>query len=342
MDLFNVSEARISLDEIARINDVSLSTVYRVIRNAGKIRTPRHDRLRLMLANAGYLSRPDRVAGAILLVTDVQLSAHGLVLLNFLREMCEQSGIETILAWPATYAAELKRRSIAGIIALTAIDCPAAFPCVFLNRRDRFHRHSMVVQNLEESALLLLDTLREIGHTRIGFFEETGQSLQFRYLQGGLLELGPLCEIAGLEWHPEWYFRHEISDLTHFEVCRAAADYFATLKDRPEVLVMRSDLSAVTIAQEWRRSGIEVPRDIQLAACDDSLQWPLTVDRQQDAVYSTITSFRPVPMYCASMPLREMAATALELLQARLKNPRFVSRQVVFQPEVKLYEPQTK
>ncbi len=342
MELFNLSEPRITLEEIATANQVSLSTVYRVLRGACKTRVPRHDRVRLMLANAGYLQHGARVAGVVMIVASDYTTSHSRALVEFLRELCEKSGIETLLTLPTSLRSELRRRPVAGIVSLSNAMMPEDLevPCIYLNCRDPQGVHSAVVQSLDESILVVLRYLRDKGFTKFGLFEEINMRRFLNFLKVGSVDIGHLFAVAGVELNPGWYFRSPITSASHMETCQAAAEYFAGLKERPEVLVCRGELTAVTVAGFLGKRNIHAPQDICFAASEDSLHWPWPSEDGSDYIYNTVVnSYSRVPMILRRTPLREMAAAALELLQNALRNPKYPARQVEICSQVEEYEP---
>lgn len=339
MTSYKITENRLSLKEIADANAVSLATVYRVINGTGKVHSPRHDRLRMMLGNAGYMNVPAPLAGAILLAVPPTLSSHAIALINFLRAECDRVKIDSVMTLCSNLGVELTRRQAIGVIALAEVDCPPGTPCVYLNLRDGVRRHSAVVQELADNFFGMLCFLRDRGFRRIGFFDDLARSgATHFFLKRGSYDIEQLFDYAGMPYDPALVWREQISTSNHFEVCRHAAEFFVSQPRLPEVILSQGDVSMVTIARFLRERGVTAPRDLRFAACDDSLCWPLP-DRSYIAAseidaWHNILAEADMPIFVNRSPLEAMARMVLDLLQERIRNPEAVIRQILLQHPV--------
>lgn len=338
METSGILKQHISINEIAEANEVSLSTVYRVMRGAEKNRNPRHRRVRAMLANAGYLPGSKQIFSPLLLVAMPGLSAHNYALINFVREICERNGIELILSLFNTYEQEVRSRPISGIISLTEINCPPDVPCVYLNIRDMTGRHSAVCVNHFQNILKIFNYVKSLGFRRIGYFNDYRQLYRQRYLKSGLISLQMLYELSNLEFKEELIYAEQISLETHHAACRRAAEYFVCLKPRPEAVIMHGDIYAPSFIQSTRELGVRVPEEICVAAVDDSANYQLPHDSADDPVViqlsDEINKSKNISVIHAATPLREMAEAAIDLLKEHIKNPDFRARQIIIEPGI--------
>lgn len=338
METSGILKQHISINEIAEANKVSLSTVYRVMRGAGKNHNPRHLRVRAMLANAGYLPGNKQIFSPLLLVALPGLSSHNFALINFIREICEKNGIELILSLFNTYEQELRSRPISGVISLTEINCPPDVPCVYLNIRDMTGRHSVVCVDHFQNILKIFNYVKSLGFRRIGYFNDYKQLNRQRYLKSGLISLQMLYELNNIEFKPEMIYDEQLSPETHHAACRRAAEYFASLKPRPEAVIMHGDIYAPSFIQAIRELGVRVPEEICVAAVDDSAKYPLPHDSTDDPfvvqLSAEINQSKNISVIHAVSPLREMAEAAVDLLKEHIRNPEFRAQQVTIEPGI--------
>ncbi|MEI8247061.1 MAG: LacI family DNA-binding transcriptional regulator [Lentisphaerota bacterium] len=338
METSGILKQHISINEIAEANEVSLSTVYRVMRGAEKNRNPRHLRVRAMLANAGYLPGSKQIFSPLLLVALPGLSSHSFALINFIRNICAKNGIELILSLFNTYEQELRSRPISGIISLAEIDSPSDVPCVYLNIRDITGKHSSVCVNHFQNILNIFTYVKSLGFRRIGYFSDYQQLSRQRYLKCGLISLPMLYELSNLEFNQELIYDEQLSPETHHAACHRAAEYFARLKPRPEAVIMHGDIYAPSFIQAIQELGVRVPEEICVAAVDDSAKYPLPHDSTDDPLViqlsTEISRSKNISIIHAVSPLREMAEAAVDLLKEHIRDPGFGARQVTIEPGI--------
>ncbi len=321
----------ISINEIAEVNGVSLSTVYRVMRGAGKTRNPKHLRVRSMLANAGYLSENERTYSPLLLVAQPGLTTHSHAMISHLQKICEQSGIELIFSILSTYKQELRRRLIAGIISLTEIDeLPPEIPCVYLNLRDLENRHSAVCVDLFQNAIKVFKYLRGKGYRRIGYLSDHLNLSFYKYLKHGVTSARAIYEFSGCEYSDELVFAENMKTETHHIFCQHAAAYFAALRPMPDAVVLYGDIYNKGFSHEMANLGIRIPGDLCLAAVDDSGKWPMPAGRADEFEINIRNEFADTaPIISARAPLPEMVEAAVNVLKEHIMNPGMCPRQII-------------
>ncbi len=320
----------ISINEIAEVNGVSLSTVYRVMRGAGKTRNPKHLRVRTMLANAGYLSGNERTYSPWLLVMSTKLTTHSYAMMNRLQEICRHAGIELIFTFPNNLANEIRQRRVTGILNLSEVSVPAEIPCVYLNIRDSELKHSAVYVDHFQNALKIFQLLKKMGYRRIGYVIDNLKLPYFRYLKHGMPFVPYLYEYNSLEYAPELVFAEETTSKSHDAFCQHAAAHFAAMKSRPDAVVLYGDVYARSFIGELKNFGID---KLMIAAVDDSAKWPLPNDVTEDfglpQPYDDYNDGEELPIICTRLPLQEMVESAVELLKKQIMNPDLPPRQVI-------------
>jgi DNA-binding LacI/PurR family transcriptional regulator len=123
---------------------------------------------------------------------------------------------------------------------------------------------------------------------------------------------------AGLE--PEFIY-YPLSQDQRLLVRRLIQDYVGQY-GRPEAIFCHSDDAALGIYRGLCDLGVRVPADVALVGCDgiqdtEYLECPLTTIRQ---------------------PVAEMCATAWQLLERRLADPKAVCQEVVLKPNLVIRE----
>lgn len=331
------SNHHMSLEEIARVAGVSLSTAYRVLRGNVKTRHPRHDQLRMLLANAGYLASHYALNGPVLLVTSLLQTSHGFSLLNLTRELCESAGIETIIVLDNTIESELRRRRVGGVITLEPVVIPADIPAVYLNLRDPSGTHVSICTDTFVSMLDLLRYLTKLHCRRIGIFYPQRVNTALEYWKCGVWDAELLYSMAGLPYDPNLIQRDVIDTTTHFEVCSKAAKHFARLPDPPDAIVASGDLYLLTMADEWRNDGFSGLNKIIMAAGDDTLRWPLSPSNNVPTDHLTWERFGHIcnrRLLRMRFPLQEMAHTAVDSLRRQYREPDSCARTLILHMQI--------
>lgn len=326
-----------SLEEIAQAAGVSLSTAYRVLRGSVKTRHPRHDRLRMLLSNAGYMASNYALNGPVLLITSLHQSSHGFSLLNLTRELCEGVGIETIIVLDNTVETEIRRRRVGGIISLEPVLIPADIPAVYLNLRDPSGTHASICIDTFTSMLDLLRYLAKLHCRRIGIFYPQRVSTALEYWKCGVWDAELLYAMAGLPYEPELIQREVINSNIHFEVCRRAAAHFSGLAQPPDAIVASGDVYLLTMADEWRNGGFAGLNKIIMAAGDDTLCWPLSPSNNIPADHLAWKRFGHIcnrRLLRMRFPLQEMAHAAVDFLRQQCREPEAIPRTLVLHMQI--------
>lgn len=333
------SEQHISITDIAESNNVSLSTVYRILRGNGKNNNPRHQRVAAMLINAGYMSGHAEIFSPLLLIVPSSQTTHSYALLNYLQNICKNSGIEPILSFINTYRQEIKRHPVAGIISMIELGKAPELPCVYLNIRDKEGKKPVVCINRFESSIAVFKYLQESGFRRIGYLSDHDYETQSIYLKQGFMPVSAMYEFCGLEYLPELVYREQGSSETHHAFCRRAARYFAGLAPTPDALVLCGDIYAHSFIREMREMGIHFPKDICIASVDDSAQWPLPPDEIEmmgNLSRTEIQSIERTPLIHTKTPLEDMAECAVNLVREYIISPQKKPKQIVFSADIKI------
>lgn len=169
-------------------------------------------------------------------------------------------------------------------------------PMLFLDFYDKHSDIDAVISDSYYDSYLITDRLVMLGHKRIGFIGTVTatSSIHDRFL--GYVRC--LME-NGLEYRCEWTLDDRKQDGT-------LVDEIAYPEDMPTAFVCNCDETAFRVIGNMQRRGLRVPEDISVTGYDN-----YTVS---DMCVPAITT--------VEVDLTEMARTAVELLLARLKDPK--------------------
>jgi len=154
--------------------------------------------------------------------------------------------------------------------------------------------------------------LVELGHTRIGAISGPTRMMCSRARIDGYRAA---METAGLPVDPSLVldgdFHHEAGYRLGLELL--------SLPDRPTAIFAANDLCAEGAMRAIKEAGLSIPDDIAIIGYDDT--W-----------FSTMTE---PPLTTIEQPIDEIAATAVELLQTVIAEPRRSVPRVLYQPRLR-------
>lgn len=178
-----------------------------------------------------------------------------------------------------------------------------------------------VIFDREENTYIAVRHLLELGHRDIALAEPRSaiDSARFSGFKRALAEYG-------IEPCLDWMLAPEVD--TSVELFSDAyeaggalmARNFIELSPRPTAVCLLDDYTAVGFAAELERLGVRVPEDISIVSHDDS----------------PIAQYGPLQLTTAAHPVKEIATTAFELLESRLKFPDSPVRQTIVHGELKV------
>jgi DNA-binding LacI/PurR family transcriptional regulator len=304
------------LEDVARAAGVHPSTASRVLNGGAKATAIREETQARVLRAAKQLGyRPNAVARSLALGETRTLSLlipslRNPVLAELVRGACVRASERGFVMLTAEepgdsggdgiYTTLLHEGRIQGsVIANARLDDPAierfidsGIPCVFANRRFEGSNRNVSMRE-EDAGQLAAYHLLELGHRNVAFLSgATNLDTAVRRAQG----FGQAMRAAGVS-----------PSVIHAEYDEAAA-YAATAQlvsqGSPFTALCTSNLNqAIGALAALRRSGLTVPRDVSLIACDD--------DPLLEYLEVAVTSVR--------MPLLALGRAAVDALIAQME-----------------------
>jgi len=303
---------RASIKDIARLAQVSHSTVSRALRGSQQVSAATATRIRKIAEDAGY-----RASAAARSLVMGQSKTIGVVVTSIadpfvaevvsgIEDLAERHGYSVFLAnsnadpeREVRVVRSFEERRVDGIIVTSsrvgALYVPVMermhVPVVLLNNQHPSQFvHSVLIDNvaasLEATRLLIRLGHRHIAYLgdRFGYHSDTERCAGYRRA----------LEEAGLEFDVELVAQGDGKP----EGGEQAMAQFLALPRRPTAVFCYNDMSALGAMRQIRAHGLEVPRDLSVVGFDDLhfcqyLVPPLTTVRQ---------------------PLRQMGRMAMETL----------------------------
>lgn len=316
---------RITIKDVAKVAGVSPATVSFVLNDTRRVRPETRTRIEEAIRRLGY--RPDGLARS--LVTGRSL-AIGVVLPNLgnpsmvetvhgAEEVARSQGYSLLLS--STYEdpdrqidsyRRLLERRVDGILLWTRR--PSAElegliavgpPAVCVGTRLTGERVAVVFPDVREAARQAARHLASLGYRRMAMLAgplgaEHGVRLHEGFVHG-------LAE-AGLDLPAEMV----MSAGGQFETGYEAARELLACEPRPDAVFAYNDLVAAGALMACRELQIRVPGDMGLVACDDTI----------------IARLLNPPLTSIHIPLRQLGATAIELLFALIRGEDLETRDV--------------
>jgi DNA-binding LacI/PurR family transcriptional regulator len=302
----------ISIKDIAKMADVSHSTVSRALRHSPLINRVTAEKIRRIAEESGYrasavarslVTRQTRTVG-IVVTTIADPFAAGVV--SGIEDAANDRGFSVILAnsnadpdREVRVVRAFEERRVDGII-VTSSRAGAMYtpmleqmriPIVLLNNQHPSEFvHSVMIANIDASQEAT-GYLIELGHRRIAYLGDRngGQSDSERF--AGYRRA---LEAAGVPFRPELMVH---GDGKPEGGMRAIAQLLA-LPEAPTAVFCYNDMTALGALRQIRTNGLRVPQDISLIGFDD--------------LY--IAQYTDPPLTTVRQPMRQMGRMAMETL----------------------------
>ena len=306
---------QVTLKDIARALDLSISTVARALSDNPQISEPTKARVRSSASALGYVAHS--AARAMrrghstligLIIPDVENEFYG-TLAKAMAQCCDQAGFQLLLAIteddPVSEERQVRALSEARVAGVVIVPCPvplkstlnllARGPWVQLIRRVDVDAPWFGID--EEAALRQATThLLELGHRRIAY---VGGSLDLSTGRGRLKGFEQAFEAARLA------VPHDLVRLGRPRM-DFAADAFAALwrqSDRPTAVVVGGSRLCAGVLGQIGKLKLHVPQDVSVVGFGDAPWW-----------YTDLSTI--------SLPAREIALSCGEFLLRRIRDPR--------------------
>lgn len=225
-----------------------------------------------------------------------------------------------------TYISELIKRNVDGIIYNTYTkskenidflkNISKEIPVVFM---DKFEGEMQDVSYVYTDGFLTtkkaVHYLYEQGKREIGYVRNSeGINITEDRYQGYLEGL----KECGLPFHPEFVFRtDDEKEQDYIKSGKKAADYFISLKHRPEAILTTIDLLAIGCIKQLKEKGIRIPEEMNIIGYDN-----ISLSELIEPALTTL-----------SQPIRKLGQVAADIVIAKI-NGEEVKKQVVFEGEL--------
>jgi LacI family transcriptional regulator len=313
-----VSQANITIRDVARTAGVSVSTVSRVLNSKDDVAPATAARVNQVIAELGYTASlaatsmrraRKRVIGMVISDLGATFSLEvirgvGQVLqaldYDFIIYSSGRQASSSDVAWTRRHIARLNGGITDGLIIVTppAASLPTGYPLVVIDPHEGHGDLPAVVATNREGAAEAAEYLLQLGHRRIGMVGGRAGLLCSAQRRQGYEEA---LAAAGLPVDPSLYAE---GDFTH-EGGYVAGKRLLTLPARPTAIFAANDLSAFGVMQAACELRLAVPADLSIVGFDDIPE---------------AAASRP-PLTTVAQPIHEMAHAAtkllVELVQAR-------------------------
>jgi LacI family transcriptional regulator len=316
------SSRRPTINDIARLAQVSKKTVSRVINQSPMVRGDTRDRVAAIIAELGYAPDPQarglafRRSFLIGLVYDNPNPQYVIDMQQGILDAVRGSGFE-LLVHPCdranpNFLSEVRgfveRQKLFGVVLppsvsederlaelLTEIDCDY----VRIASIELDDPPSMVVTHDKQGGRQAAQHLIGLGHQRFAHISGPDTFRSAHERRGGFV--GALAQ-HGVQMQPRYL---EVGAYT-FDSGVACAERLLRLDPRPTAIFTGNDEMAAGVYKAARDAGLDIPRDLSVVGYDDS---PMAA-----RLWPALTSVR--------LPIRDMGRMAAEkLLQRAGENP---------------------
>jgi len=324
---------RPTISDVARLAEVSKSTVSHVLNNTRNVEEPTRRRVLAAIAELGY--RPSSAARSL---TTKHTNTVGMVISDsanfFFSEMlrgvedilhAEGYGLlvcntDEVLEREAHYLDLLLRQRVDGIVAAATSQAWTPLreaatqhtPVVFVDRRFQDLEGPFVGVDNEGGARLGVQHLIERGYREIGILAGFQRLSTMRErLHGYQVSLSE----AGLPLHDEWIIPSDLS----VEAGKETMRHLLTLPHRPRAVFVNNNLITLGALLAIRELGLDCPSEVAVIGFDDH-PWaavadpPLTVVRQPAREIGQIAARMLIDSLTGAMPHETSKVLQCELV----------------------------
>ncbi len=334
--LLNPRKKVFTMNEIAAACQVSLSSVYRVLRNPEKAANPVRLQVRGLLIQNGYLQGFEHKGRLkILNVTLPGNYFHISAMFFELEKVCVNRGIDLVLCNYDQLDSILRTTDAAGLIYNISVHDFPDIPFVVARTGYSTAKCTSVAEDDVGGLTLLFAKLKELGHRRIFYFTPDCFRADLYYADRFLQEkIRGFYTLNGLSYDESLVCRKKVTPETHEKVMEEVVRHFLSLNPRPTAVVVSGDVYAPPFYRHLRAAGLRIPEDVSIAGFDDMCRYRHFIDMKTDGTALTELLKLNPPLTTVDHPLEDIASTAVDLLLERIDNPLARHRKVILQPDL--------
>jgi LacI family transcriptional regulator/LacI family repressor for deo operon, udp, cdd, tsx, nupC, and nupG len=322
------------LQDVARIAQVSISTVSRVINEPELVNEATRGRVQKAIDELGYL--PSRVARRLrgeggeakligLVIPDIQ-NPFFADLARGVEDVAERHGYLVFLGNSDEDAAKEKRyldvmraEAVDGIIVPPSSETDEAvldlvrrkLPVVCVDRRLLRGKVDTILVDNVRGAYEAMEHLIGLGHRRIGFIEGLPQLSTSRERLRGYRQA---LEEQGIPFDASLVRQGDSRQGSGRELTRELLE----LPERPSALLVGNNLMTLGALEMIHQKGLRIPEEVAIVGYDD-MPWALALNP---------------PLTAVRQPGDEVGRRAMELLLQRIREPQRSVSLVMMQPEL--------
>ena len=313
--------SRVTLSDVARRANVSITSVSRLINNSGPINEETRSRINAAIAELGYEPRRSQSKGleqTIAVITGDLLNAYFPEIIRGVQEEADSYGMLTIL-FTLTDAPQrqqqilqkLGKRVADAVIlmgspiftGLGEVQSRRRIPLLVVNRRVKGPALGSISVDFENAGYRVAHHLIMLGHTRISFVSNADPDLDISAARRRGVELA--LQEAGHCLRPEWSLVCPPGlemDGGYHVINTLLAQPKAEL---PTAFVCFNDAIAVGVQHALRTSGMRIPENFSVAGFDDI----------------AIAAHASPPLTTISQPKYRMGLMSVQMLRKMIHDP---------------------
>lgn len=325
-----------TLNEISAECGVSLSTVYRILRNPERANNPVRKLVRAYLIQNGYLN--EFYSETSLTVVNVIADGYQLHQSSFhflLQKVCLEREINLILCEESNLEKTVRSVKPCGLIYNV---CPDKFyeglPSVIIHAGYNSAMCTSVGEDDVAGISAIFAELKRLGHRRIFYFSpdlyDDDQMFQDRFIPDRIKR----CYVLnGLDFEEELLCYRKISQETHEDVMLEVVKTFLAMDDRPTAVVAPSDVYCEMFYKCFRQMGIRIPEDVSVAGYGNVRRYRDFIEENNSTLKRT-AELNP-PLTTCDIP-EELASSALDFLLEKISNPLVKNKKLLIMPQLVL------
>jgi LacI family transcriptional regulator len=324
--------SRPTIFDVARMADVSYSTVSRVVNGHAHVREATRDRVQAAMSEMGYVAHvtaralaSGRTQALGLLAKEIDNPFFS-VLIKGIDQDVSTADYDLLLCTThsrrekeAEYVARLSHGMVDGLLIVLPTRLPeyvaqlraARFPFVLIDHDSEAPGCTVVNAANRSGTREGIAYLIGLGHRRIGFI--TGRP-DVGATQTRLAGYRDALEGAGLPYDDTLVVE---GDFLEARGCEAAGELLSAVEP-PTAIFASSDTAAFGVLRAARDAGLQVPRDLSVLGFDDVVE----------------ASYVGASLSTVRQPLREMGRVAVRLLMSQLADPDQPPTRVVMETEL--------
>lgn len=319
-----------NIQKVAKLANVSVATVSRVINNAGNVTPQTRKQVEDAIAKLNYVPnmlarnfRTSKSKSILVILTNIS-NLFYMEIVHGISEYANEQGYDILLSETngdlkkqIECLSKVKNRIADGAVFLEStihddalLSLERSYPVVQCCTYSEEASLSYVIVDNKKIGSMAAKALMEAGRKRLAFVGTDDKSLYNRERRAGFLKAA-----AGEGIGEEDVI--VLNTALSFEGGREAA---ARLKEaKADAVFFVSDMQAIGALHAFEELGVRVPGDIALIGCDNL----------------EICGMVHPPLTSIGQPAREMGRESARLLIERIENDDITScRNVIFQPEL--------